>query len=91
MGTTIDLAWGNPPPPSDVIAQIAPIPILIVHGTDDHFFPPEDAQLLFERAGDPKRLLIIPEFGHSEDGFTPAFADQLGTEVEQLLAAAPSR
>jgi alpha-beta hydrolase superfamily lysophospholipase len=90
MGTTIDLAWGNPEPPAEVIAHIAPTPILIVHGENDHFFPVEDAQLLFERAGDPKRLLIIPEFGHAEDGFTPAFAHQLSDEVELLLAAAPS-
>jgi pimeloyl-ACP methyl ester carboxylesterase len=91
MGTTIDLAWGNPEPPADVIARISPIPILIVHGENDHFFPPDDARMLFERAGDPKRLLLIPEFGHSEDGFTPEFADRLAGEVQQLLAAAPSR
>jgi pimeloyl-ACP methyl ester carboxylesterase len=91
MGTTIDLAWGNPEPPSEVIDRIAPIPILIVHGENDHFFPPEDARMLYERAGDPKRLLILPEFGHAEDGFTPAFAERLTGEVEQLLAAASSR
>jgi pimeloyl-ACP methyl ester carboxylesterase len=91
MGTRISLQWGNPPPPAEVIHQISPIPLLIVHGDNDHFFPKSDAELLFERAKDPKRLLIIPGFGHSEDGFTDQFATQLTTDIENLLAAAPSR
>jgi pimeloyl-ACP methyl ester carboxylesterase len=91
MGTRINLEWGNPEPPADVIGRIAPIPVLIVHGEDDHFFPASEAELLYARAGEPKRLLLIPQFGHAEDGFTPAFAEQLAGEVETMLAAAPSR
>lgn len=91
MGTRIDLAWENPAPPAEVVGRIAPIPLLIVHGSDDHFFPPDDARALYERAGEPKRLLILDGFGHAEDGFTPAFAEQLGEEIDALLAARPSR
>jgi fermentation-respiration switch protein FrsA (DUF1100 family) len=91
MGTMINLEWGNPAPPADVIGSIAPIPILIIHGADDHFFPPAEAELLYARAGEPKRLLVLPKFGHAEDGFTPEFAEQLAGEVEALVAAAPSR
>jgi len=91
MGTTINLEWGNPLPPADLIGRIAPIPVLIIHGEDDHFFPATDAELLYGRAGEPKRLLILPQFGHAEDGFTPAFVEQLADEVEALVTAAPSR
>jgi pimeloyl-ACP methyl ester carboxylesterase len=91
MGTTINLEWGNPAPPADQIGRIAPIPVLIIHGADDHFFPPAEAELLHARAGEPKRLLVLPKFGHAEDGFTPEFAEQLAGEVEALVAAAPSR
>jgi len=91
MGTTINLEWGNPAPPADVIGSIAPIPVLIVHGADDHFFPSADAELLYARAGEPKRLLILPKFGHAEDGFTPEFAEQLAGEVEALVSPAASR
>ncbi|MGZ4144717.1 MAG: alpha/beta hydrolase [Actinomycetota bacterium] len=90
MGTRINLEWGNPPAPADIVGKIAPAPILIIHGADDHFFPASDAEQLYARAGEPKRLLIIPEFGHAEDGFTPSFVEQLAAEVETLLAAAPS-
>lgn len=91
MGTRINLEWGNPLPPAEQIGKIAPTPVLIIHGEDDHFFPVSDAQLLYERAGEPKRLLILPTFGHAEDGFTPAFVEQLAGEIETLVAAAPSR
>jgi alpha-beta hydrolase superfamily lysophospholipase len=91
MGTRIHLEWGNPEPPAEVIGRIAPIPILIVHGEDDHFFPVGDAELLYERAGEPKRLVLYPHFGHAEDGFTPEFVEQLRGEIETMLAAAASR
>lgn len=90
MGTRIRLDWGNPQPPVEVVGTIAPIPLLIVHGADDHYFSPDEARLLHERAGEPKRLLVLDGFGHSEDGFTHAFADRLALEIEALLAARPS-
>jgi len=85
FGTRIDLKWGNPDPPMDAIAKIL-APILIVHGADDHFFPVGEAELLHERAPEPKRLLIMERFGHAEDGFTETFAAQLVAEIEALLA-----
>ncbi len=88
FGTRIDLQWGNPDPPVEAIAKIR-APILIVHGADDHFFPAEDAELLHERAPEPKRLLIIERFGHAEDGFTEPFAAQLVSEIEDLLTKIP--
>ncbi len=87
FGTRIDLNWGNPDPPLEAISQIR-VPILIVHGADDHFFPARDAEALFEQANEPKRLLLLPRFGHAEDGFTDAFAAQLVKEIEGLLALA---
>ncbi len=85
FGTRIDLRWGNPEPPMDAVTKIL-APILIVHGADDHFFPVAEAELLHERAPEPKRLLIIDRFGHAEDGFTEAFAARLAAEIEALLA-----
>ncbi|HEX9776435.1 MAG TPA: alpha/beta fold hydrolase [Actinomycetota bacterium] len=87
MGTTIHTEWGNPEPPADVVGRIAPVPLLLIHGADDHFFPPADAELLLERAGEPKRLVILEPFGHAEDGFTPTFARRLVTEIQDMLAA----
>ena len=88
FGTRINLEWGNPAPPLEAVAKIN-APILIVHGADDHFFPAEDAQALFDNAPDPKRLKLVEHFGHAEDGFTEAFVAELSEEISGLLALAP--
>lgn len=86
FGTRIDLKWGDPEPPMDAVTKIR-APILIVHGADDHFFPVAEAELLHQRAPEPKRLIIIEQFGHAEDGFTEPFAARLVSEIEDLLSA----
>ena len=85
FGTEIGGTWGDPPPPAEVVEKIAPIPLWIVHGDDDHYFAQTDAELLFSRAGEPKRISIIEGFGHAEDGFTPAFADDLAAGIDAML------
>jgi uncharacterized protein len=73
-----------PESPEDVVDRIAPTPLILVHGRDDHFFDEEEAWRLYRRAGEPKRLMLASRFGHAEDGLTPAFAERLGA---RLLAA----
>ena len=70
--------------PEELVERIAPTPLLIVHGRDDHFFDEEDAWRLYRRAREPKRLLLARRFGHAEDGLTPRFADVL---ADRLLAS----
>jgi pimeloyl-ACP methyl ester carboxylesterase len=74
-----------PESPEAVVGRIAPTPLLLVHGRDDHFFDEEEAWRLYRAAGRPKRLLLASRFGHAEDGLTPAFAQRLvGTLLEVL-------
>lgn len=47
-----------------VIAQISPVPILIIHGGSDDKIGPNVGKQLFEAAADPKELLWIDEAGH---------------------------
>jgi uncharacterized protein len=88
FGTRINLEWGNPDPPVEAIERVH-VPILLIHGEDDHFFSPHDAEELYEKAPEPKRLKLIPHFGHAEDGFTEPFAAEISDEIEGLLALAP--
>ena len=76
-GVRIAMSWNDPEAPEDVIGKIAPTPMVIVHGRDDHYFDEDEAWRLYRRAGAPKRLLLASRFGHAEDGFTPAFAERL--------------
>lgn len=88
MGTRIDLRSEMPDPPAAIIKGIAPAAVLIVHGTDDHFFGPDAGRELFDAAAEPKRLLQFDRFGHAEDGFSSAFAARLCTEIDAMLSPA---
>jgi pimeloyl-ACP methyl ester carboxylesterase len=88
LGVRLSDTWGEPEPPEDVVGRIAPIPLVIVHGHDDHFFEEEEAWRLYRRAGHPKRLLLAGRFGHAEDGFTEQFADRLAGEIAAMDRAA---
>ncbi len=86
-GVRITSSWEPPESPEDVIGKIAPSPVVLVHGTDDHLFPLEHAERLYEAANEPKRLLIGDGFGHAEDGMTPTFAERLARALYRELGA----
>jgi len=49
-------------------ALIAPSPLLIIHGEDDQVVPVEDARSIFNAAGEPKKIQIIPGADHQFTG-----------------------
>lgn len=51
-------------PAYKLVGKIAPIPLLLQHGTLDWMVHPRAATLLFENANEPKELVIIPRGGH---------------------------
>jgi pimeloyl-ACP methyl ester carboxylesterase len=85
-GVRVTEAFDRVEAPADLIGKIAPIPVAILHGRDDHFFDEEQAWLLYRRAGVPKRLLLAGRFGHAEDGYTLAFADEIARIVGEMVA-----
>jgi len=50
--------------PLDHVAGIAPRPLLLVHGSQDETVPVEHARSLYEKAGNPKKLVVIDRAGH---------------------------
>jgi pimeloyl-ACP methyl ester carboxylesterase len=80
-GTRTPIAWERIEDPVSLVDRIAPTPVVIVHGRDDHFFDEENAWMLYRRAKEPKRLLLSSRFGHAEDGFTSSFARRVATLV----------
>jgi pimeloyl-ACP methyl ester carboxylesterase len=71
----------RPETPEDVIGKIAPVPVLVVHGRDDHYFDEEEAWRLYRRAGDPKGLWLASRFGHAEDGFSDELAERIARHL----------
>ena len=84
-GVRLPEDWDEPESPEDVIGKIAPTPVVIVHGNDDHLFAPDHARRLYAAAGEPKRLLLGDGFGHAEDGLTPAFGRRLAHVIHETL------
>lgn len=44
----------------DFVPRVSPIPLLIVHGEDDETVPLEQGIMLYEAAGEPKELKLLP-------------------------------
>jgi pimeloyl-ACP methyl ester carboxylesterase len=83
--------WDTVPvPPAAAAARIAPVPLLIVHGDKDTFFPVDHAEQLYAAARDPKELWIVPGYGHAEAAVTPALLDRVGGWIMAALPAAPA-
>jgi dipeptidyl aminopeptidase/acylaminoacyl peptidase len=52
--------------PEDVIAKIAPRPILIIHGSEDKRITNEQALRLYNTAQEPKRMWLVEGASHGE-------------------------
>jgi pimeloyl-ACP methyl ester carboxylesterase len=77
----------DPLPPAEAAARIAPVPLLIVHGDQDLYFPPDHAQQLYDAAREPKELWIVPGFGHAETGMNAALLDRIGQWIREKSGA----
>jgi pimeloyl-ACP methyl ester carboxylesterase len=73
-----------PLPPADAAARISPVPVLIVHGDQDLYFPAEHGRELFAGAREPKEFWLLPGFGHAER----ATDDKLTDRIAAWIAAA---
>lgn len=77
--------WPDPLPesPTDAAARLAPVPLLVVHGDADRYFPLEHAHALHTAAGPTGELWVEPGFGHAEN----AASDELLRRIGAWLAA----
>jgi fermentation-respiration switch protein FrsA (DUF1100 family) len=75
-----------PVPPAEAAAQISPVPLLIVHGDKDLYFPPEHARQLYMAAREPKELWLLPGMGHAESACSQDLVDRIARWVDQATA-----
>ena len=71
----------------DVVADLAPIPLLLIHGERDAVVDAQHSQRLFDAARDPRDLWRIPEGGHIDATRQP----EVRRRLLEFLAAASSR
>jgi pimeloyl-ACP methyl ester carboxylesterase len=72
------------PTAAQIVADIAPAPLLIAHGTGDWLLGTHHAHELFARATDPKSLLLVKGGSHAE-GMMLAHPDELGGPLATFL------
>lgn len=71
--------------PIDVAERIAPRPLLIVSAERDVLVPPEQSELLFSRAREPKRFVSVPGATHHDLTRPPRLTEVLDV-VEAWLS-----
>jgi len=68
--------------PEWVVDKIAPRPVLFITTDNDRLVPQDESVALYSRAGEPKRLVVLPGFGHYEvytgEAFRQVMAPTLG-------------
>ena len=88
LGYRLTDGWDWPEDPEAVVGKIAPVPLILVHGRDDHYFPVDDAWRLYGHAQEPKRLMLASRFGHAEDGLSAGFAELAARRLFDALGLA---
>lgn len=63
-----------------LISSVSPVPLAVIHSTQDEFMSVEDEQKMFALAKEPKRIWILPAKDHSFKDQRPAL-DKTVTEA----------
>lgn len=96
-GTRIDSqSWPDPlpAPPVEAITRYPHLPVLIVHGDVDRYFPLEHPRALHAAAvasgNDGVELWEIPGFGHAESAIDDATLERIATWVREQISKVES-
>jgi len=81
MSVQVAPRWRNPEPPIGLVPRVQS-PMAFLHGAADRFVPASDAAELYEVAGDPRRLRIVPDMGHA---FAPQSVPAIRDAVDWAL------
>lgn len=65
--------------------RISPRPLLIVHGAQDTVLPPDCSTLIYERALEPKQLVVLSGAGHCLDEADQELHDLLSQWIGEKL------
>jgi pimeloyl-ACP methyl ester carboxylesterase len=86
LRTRVAPTWTWTAPPIELIASID-VPILILHGRNDRFIRPVDAELLRAHAHADARLFLLDRFGHAEAAYSEGFAYWLSDRIGEMHVA----
>jgi hypothetical protein len=76
--------------PSDAVAGVSPIPLLIIHGDQDPIVPVDHGKRLFELARIPKQLWVVPGGGHIQAFQHQTYRDRFVAFLTEVLQEPPA-
>ena len=87
LGTRVSPHGWDPLPvsPIDCVADVAPLPLLLVHGDADGYFPVTHPQALLAAARQPVELWLEPGFGHAEEAAGPELVGRLARRMGEMV------
>jgi uncharacterized protein len=68
--------------PEWVVDRIAPRPVLFITSDDDRLVPPEETKAMYERAGEPKKLVVLKGIGHYQCYEADALRQIMGASLD---------
>ena len=71
--------------PIKAIKRISPVPVLIIHGEKDEIVPFSHGIRLYEAAGQPKQIWLLPNAKHIQDTLDQGFRLRLVAYMQQSL------
>ena len=79
LGLRLGEPWDQVPvSPIEAAALVPPTPLLLVHGDRDAYFPVEHFRALVRAAGPSATAIVVPGFGHAENGVTAPLVERIG-------------
>ena len=77
-----------PMPPVEAAAKLGTVPLLVVHGDVDRYFPVEHPRAIRDAAaasGVPTEMWVVEGFGHAESAISPQDIDRIGAWARECL------
>jgi hypothetical protein len=81
------IALSTQVPGTEHVDKLAGIPVLLIHGDADGVLPDLCSHNVYERAGEPKELVILPGEGHLLEGATETLIERVLRFVDEATAA----
>lgn len=77
--------------PEWVVDKISPRPVLFITTDDDRLVPPDESIALYEKAGEPKKLVMLKGWGHYEVYVGEAYRQVMDPTVAWFKEHLPPR
>lgn len=70
---------------TDLADQLSPKPLLLIHGTNDEILPDSCSMDIYQKANEPKEILLYPDCGHVLNECRQTLDEDLGEWILEVF------